>query len=340
MGDDMTTPTAVDPPVADHGRERAGWREYVAIARIDHWVKHVFIVPGFFLAWLLGSPDRPAFSLFALLVGILATALASSANYVINEFLDAPFDAHHPTKRHRASVRRRMAPGIVALEYLALAGIALASAFAVSIPLGWTMLAFLASGIAYNVRPLRTKDAVYWDVATEAVNNPIRLTIGWLIIDPTTLPPSSLLFAYWAGGAFLMSTKRLSEYRTIIAAGARSALERYRASFRYYSDERLLLQSFAYAQLASFFLAVFLVKYRIEYILTFPMLAALFVVYLRIGLRVGSSAAAPEKLYRERRLLGLVGVIAIAFGVLTAVDIPFLEGLTEPYLIAISPGVR
>jgi len=318
-------------------RPAAGLADYVAVARIDHWVKHVFILPGLVLAAMIGSPARPPVDLVAILLGLLAAALASSANYVINEVLDAPFDAHHPTKRLRTSVSRRMAAHWVVLEVVLLSGAALAIGFALSRPLGWTIVAFLASGLVYNIPPLRTKDLAFWDVATEAINNPIRLLVGWVLIDPTTLPPSSLLFAYWAGGAFLMSTKRLTEYRTIVADHALDALQRYRRVFRHYTDTRLLLQSFAYAQLASFFVAIFLVKYRIEYILTFPLFAALFVVYLRIGLRTGSSAAAPEKLYRERQLVIMVLALAVAFALTTFVDVPALEALTEPYLIPVSP---
>ena len=53
------------------------------------------------------------------------------------------------------------------------------------------------SGLVYNVSPIRTKEKVYLDVLSEAVNNPIRLTLGWAMVDSTTLPPSSLLLAYW-----------------------------------------------------------------------------------------------------------------------------------------------
>lgn len=321
----------------DAARPAARFADYVAVARVDHWVKHVFILPGLLLGALLGAPDRPALDLLVVLLGLLAAALASSANYVINEVLDAPHDAHHPTKRLRTSVTRRMAPGWVAFEVALLAGAALAIGFALSRPLGWTIVAFLVSGLVYNVPPLRSKDVAFWDVATEALNNPIRLAVGWVLADPTTLPPSSLLFGYWAGGAFLMSTKRLTEYRTIVAAQALDALQRYRRVFRHYTDTRLLLQSFAYAQLSTFFVAIFLVKYRIEYILTFPFIAALFVVYLRIGLRAGSSAAAPEKLYRERTLMVMVGLLAAVFAATTFVDLPLLEALTEPYLIPVRP---
>src|SRR3546814_14017148 len=89
-------------------------------------------------------------------------------------------------------------------------------------------LAFAAQGLAYNVPPLRTKDVPYLDVLSESVNNPLRLAIGWAMIDPGSLPPVSIIIAHWFGGAFLMVTNRLSEYRkTVVSLGA-ALLPRYR----------------------------------------------------------------------------------------------------------------
>ncbi|WP_246661419.1 MULTISPECIES: hypothetical protein [Rhizobium] len=39
------------------------------------------------------------------------------------------------------------------------------------------------------------------DVISESINNPIRLVIGWSMIDPTSLPPGSIILAYWFGSA-------------------------------------------------------------------------------------------------------------------------------------------
>jgi hypothetical protein len=46
-----------------------------------------------------------------------------------------------------------------------------------------TACIFALQGIVYNVRPLRTKDKPYLDVISESINNPLRLTIGWAMID-------------------------------------------------------------------------------------------------------------------------------------------------------------
>src|SRR3546814_5665135 len=63
------------------------------------------------------------------------------------------------------------------------------------------------------------------------------------MVDPTPLPPSSLLLAYWTGGAFLMGAKRLSEYRDISTEAGMQMLHRYRRSFSAYTAESLTVRS-------------------------------------------------------------------------------------------------
>lgn len=313
-------------------RARGGWSDYVALARPDHWIKHIFILPGIALAALL-QPVAITTAWFAILLGLAAAMAAASANYVINEWLDAPFDAHHYEKAKRPAVAKRLSRAIVYLEYAGLALFALGVGGAASPTVAIVIAAFLVSGVIYNVPPLRTKERAYLDVLTEAVNNPIRLTLGWAMVDPTSLPPSSLLFTFWMGGAFLMAVKRMAEYRGAETEGRLASLSLYRSSFRTYTANGLLLTSFFYAQLAAFFLAVFTVKYRIEYLLALPLVGLLFAVYLRLGLQPDSSAQAPEKLFRERNLVAIVWALVAALVVLTWVEIPALHQLSEPYYL-------
>ena len=95
---------------------------YIKIARPDHWIKNVFILPGIVFACLLTSQRLSLEIIGHLLIGFAATCLIASANYVINEWLDADFDKHHPTKSLRPAVAGGMNVGIVIAEYLALAG--------------------------------------------------------------------------------------------------------------------------------------------------------------------------------------------------------------------------
>lgn len=320
--------------LATESREPARWGDYLALARPDHWVKHIFIVPGIVLALLL-RPQPIAEVLPRIVIGLISACLLASANYVLNEWLDAGTDRHHHTKSARPAVSKRLSPFVVWVEYLLLVAVGLGLAWSISKQYLLVSGLFLVSGWIYNIPPIRTKELPFLDVISEAINNPIRLTLGWIMVDPSTLPPGSLLLAYWMGGAFLMALKRFAEYRSAEREGRLDALVIYRGSFRRYTEESLLLSSFLYALLAAFFLAVFLLKYRIEYLLSLPLFAALFVMYLRVALKDDSRVQAPENLFRERGLMITVAVLTLALVVLSWVDIPVLEQLTSPHYIRI-----
>ena len=176
-------------------RPPGGWRDYLSLARADHWIKHIFILPGIVLAYAL-LPRADSALLPAIAVGLAAACAAASANYVLNEWLDAKSDAFHPLKSHRPAVAKSLSPPLVYTMYGALGIGSLLLAATVSKLFFATISAFLVSGIVYNVRPFRTKDRVYLDVLSESLNNPIRLTLGWAMMVSKTLPPASLLLAF------------------------------------------------------------------------------------------------------------------------------------------------
>jgi hypothetical protein len=133
---------------------------------------------------------------------------------------------------------------------------------------------------------------------------------------------------YWAGGAFLMAAKRLSEFREIAPSHGRATLEQYRASFAGYSETSLTVSCLVYALCSIFFLAVFLIKYRIEYLLTVPVVIALFAQYLALAMKPGSSTQKPETLFRESGLIVLVALLAALFVLATFLDVPALYAFT------------
>jgi len=78
--------------------------DYVKLMRLDHWIKQVFVLPGVVVAMLLLNVQFSVTLLGKIIIGYLATCFVASANYIINEWLDANFDKYHPVKKNRVSV--------------------------------------------------------------------------------------------------------------------------------------------------------------------------------------------------------------------------------------------
>ena len=101
-------------------------KDYLKIARPDHWIKNLFIFPGTLFALLLVGWKGSYGGLAGIaLVSFFCTCMIASANYVINEWLDARFDKYHPTKKKRPVVQNTMSGKIVAAEYAVLAAVCL-----------------------------------------------------------------------------------------------------------------------------------------------------------------------------------------------------------------------
>ncbi len=304
-------------------------KNYIKIARPDHWVKNAFIIPGLAIAILLTDFTFTPNVIVRFIVGFMATCFIASANYVINEWLDAEFDKYHPTKKNRPVVSENMKLSLVLIEYAVLIILGLLLAYYVGKAFLAMEVWLLIMGVLYNVKPIRTKDIPYLDVLSESINNMIRLLLGWFIITQDFQPPISILIGYWFAGAFLMATKRFAEYRMI---GDPSVAGLYRKSFAHYTETSLLVSSFFYAMCATFFIGVFMIKYRMEYIIAMPFVFGLFCFYLYIAFKPDSAVQKPEKLYKEKSLLADIALLVVILLILTIVDIPMPSYWVNPTL--------
>jgi len=286
--------------------------------RIDHWVKNVFVLPGILVALSI-EPHR--ISAIDLLTGLLAVCLISSSNYVLNELLDAPFDRFHPAKSQRAAASNQVNRSLGYLEWIALLGAGLALSFRISIPFVVVMAALWLMGCAYNIPPIRTKDVAYLDVLSEAVNNPLRMLAGWYITRTTAVPITSLLISYWMIGCYFMAIKRYAEYRDLSGG----QLTHYRKSFAHYSERSLLVSIMFYGAHAMLFFGAFIGRYRLELILSFPLIALVMAVYLWLAFNKDSGVQHPEGLYKEPMLMIPVVLCAAVMVTLLFVDVPFLH---------------
>jgi 4-hydroxybenzoate polyprenyltransferase len=297
---------------------------YVSIARPDHWFKNVFMLGGVVLAAFYSPDTIQGYPVVALLVGLIAACLIASSNYVINEVLDAPKDREHPVKRLRPVPSGRVKLPIAYAEWIVLGIIGCAVAWTLNVPFFLSALMLWIMGFFYNVRPFRTKEVPYVDVISESVNNPLRLLMGWFVITPDVVPPVSLLVAYWMVGAFFMASKRFAEYRMINDPVAAAA---YRSSFRHYNDERLLVSMFFYTTFCTLMLGVFIVRYKLELLLSVPFLAGFFAYYLHVTFKEDSPVQNPEHLYKQTGLMIYLAISVFVFFGLLFVEVPGLYEL-------------
>ena len=317
-------------PVLDAGSvplSRPTLRGHIQIARLDHWVKNVFVLPGIVVAVGMDPSYLTPELLPRSIGGLLAVGLIASSNYTLNEVLDAPYDRTHPVKSQRPVPSGAVSIPLAYAQWMGLAFAGIALALAISPGLAMAMVALWAMGCIYNIPPVRSKEIPYLDVLSEAVNNPIRLLAGWFIVGPAISAPASLLASYWMVGCYFMAIKRYAELRFILDPASAA---QYRKSFKHYTQDRLLVSIVFYASAAMLCFGAFIIRYRVELILAFPLVALVMSLYLKLAFEPGSAAEAPEKLYRQRGLLLAVTAAAVVMGALSVVDVPAVREIFSP----------
>lgn len=297
-------------------------RGHIRLARFDHWVKNLFVLPGVAVALSMDHARLAQFDVVQFLLGMLAIGLVASSNYVLNEILDAPFDRLHPLKKDRPVPAGEVNLPLAWVQWVALAVAGGLIGWHVSMPFFWTLAALWAMALVYNVKPLRAKDYPFADVLVEAINNPIRFLAGWYLTGTEARPIASLLFSYWMAGCYLMAQKRFAECRDV---RSRSVLCRYRKCFRYYTEQNLLVSILFYGTLSMLFFGAYMGRYRLEMALAFPLVAAVMAIYMSISFKPDSAAQRPEGLLREPVLMLGVTACALAMLALLFVDIEWLH---------------
>ena len=276
--------------------------EYLKICRPDHWLKNIFIVFGHMVAWALVLDFKLNTSLLATAaLSLIPACLIASANYVLNEILDAPFDAMHPTKRHRGIPAGRVKVPVlwIIMALLIVGGFLLAWMIGFNWGYHAALGLLLMSGLVYNVPPLRLKDRAFADVIAESFNNPIRLWLGYYaLVDTHHVPPLSIVLSWWFFGALLMTGKRYAEFRFI---GDPELSGRYRRSFKTYTEKSLILAMIGYANLFCFCAGVAMAVYPPlnNLVLVTPIIVAAVLVYFHHAMKEESARLEPEQLLQN-----------------------------------------
>ena len=304
--------------------------EYLKVARIDHWLKNVFIVFGHAVAiTLVPSVVPDGATVGKAVLSLLPACLIASANYILNEILDAPFDRLHPTKRHRGVAAGKVSVPVLwaLMAALIVAGFGMAAVF---FQTGYliALALLLLSGLVYNIPPVRLKDRAFLDVIAESFNNPIRLWLGWYALVPAlgVVPPLSIVLAWWAFGGLLMTGKRYSEFRFI---GDAELSGNYRKSFRTYTEQKLIVAMITYACSFCFCTGIAMAAYpRLNnLVFVFPMLLMAVIAYFRHAMSEIGARLEPEQLLQNKWII----LATLATGALTVwllqTSLPLLDWL-------------
>lgn len=297
--------------------------------RVDHFLKHIFILPGVVLGIILD--ENSIISPNKVLIGFFSSFLIASSNYVLNDFCDKDFDRYHPLKENRVKIDNQISKKITLITYFATLSLGLLLANLINFYFFLTSLLFFFSGVLYNVKPFRLKNIAYVDVITESINNPIRLYLGWFLVSTSheLLPPFSFVFFYWFSGGFLMAAKRLAEVRYFIKFSSQNKLKKYRIIYKDYTENSLIIYCVIFLLLSSFNLTTFLIKYKTELILVYPAVVALFSYYLHLTLNQNDVSIFPEKLYKNKNIIFLVIINIFLFIILAFADIPLIEWIVK-----------
>lgn len=280
--------------------------EYLKVARVDHWLKNIFIVFGHAVAvvLVLDMELSPGLAWLALL-SLIPACLVASANYILNEILDAPFDRLHPRKNVRPIPAGKVSVPLLwgLMAACAAAGFALAFWW-FSNPGYWIALGLLLlSGVVYNVPPLRLKDRAFLDVIAESFNNPIRLWLGWFaLVETARFPPLSIMLAWWCFGGLLMTGKRYSEFRFI---NDKELSGRYRRSFQVYTERSLVIAMIIYANLFCFCAGWAICSYPPlnNLVFVFPLVILAVALYFQHAMSETGARLEPEQLLQNKWII-------------------------------------
>lgn len=269
---------------------------YLKTFRFDHWIKNIFMLIGAVGSLIYFRIPIDATVCIHLVLGFFLSCLISSVNYIINEILDAPFDKLHMIKKNRPIPAGKIRVWVLWIcVFVLLITVGTISYGHFNYKFNYALLALLIAGLCYNLRPIRLKDIPYMDVVAESINNPIRLFIGWFTLSQVDQwPPMTLIWIFWSFGAFLMTAKRLAEFRLL----GRRAVP-YRSVFKYYSQAGLFTVMVLYAFIAVVLYWELIYLFEEKLIYSFPFFLWFIVWFIFLTMQKRSIVIEPEHLIRK-----------------------------------------
>jgi decaprenyl-phosphate phosphoribosyltransferase len=191
--------------------------------RPRQWVKNLLVLAAPLAAGRLFEPAVIKGTALA----FVAFCLISAAVYLVNDVRDVAEDRQHPTKRFRPIAAGELKPATALVLATVLGACGLALGFVVSMPLGITMVVYLALQLLYSAY---LKHLPVVDLAMVASAFLLRAIAGGVA---TGIPLSQWFLLVAAFGSFFMvAGKRYSEMKALGGeAGTRRSLTRYSESY-------------------------------------------------------------------------------------------------------------
>ena len=195
----------------------------VRAMRPRQWVKNLLVLAAPLAAGRLFEPAIIKGAALAFVV----FCLVSAAVYLVNDVRDVEEDRQHPTKRFRPIAAGEVKPATAVTLAVVLGVCGLALGFFVSLPLGITILVYVALQLLYSAY---LKHLPVVDLAMVASAYLLRAIAGGVA---TGIPLSQWFLLVAAFGSFFMvSGKRYSEMKSLGSdAGTRRSLTRYSESY-------------------------------------------------------------------------------------------------------------
>ena len=193
--------------------------------RPRQWAKNGFVFVALLFDRRLDEPE----SVLRTLAAFVLLCLMSGAVYIMNDLADLEQDRQHPKKRFRPLASGRLSPTVAAVAAPTFALVSLIAGFALARSLGWILLAYLLSQVAYT---FWLKHIVLLDVSTVAAGFVLRIAAGVAVLAPVQrFSPWLYLF-----GGFLALFMALGKRRHELALMGDEA-NNHRAILQEYSLE-------------------------------------------------------------------------------------------------------
>ncbi len=281
--------------------------DFVKIARPQQWYKNLLVfLPLVFVGQLFNLQ-----SIKLTILAFISLCSISSANYIINDFIDLEKDKHHPEKKNRplAAGTLKKTYAIIEAIILITAGLWLAFRF----PNKLFFISVIALFAITQTYSLFLKKQLFADILAIGANFVIRASAGTFALDVKNSP--WLILCTFFLSLYLSVGKRASEFSFL-----GNEAKNHRETLTYYTKEitQPLLIISTTLLITAYSLYSFLSE-RNSLLYTLPF--ALYVIFRYFYLiEIGSEIARhPEKVFKDKNMV--TGIIL--WGITTLVLLYF-----------------